>query len=144
LILSQFEGEEDRHKSYREQVQKYAKEEKQLFEDLRHGLILGSARFVEEIRKKYLPSKLDAALPQQKQLSTVFDLENFLVKAPRRLNCDIKNFVQAGRLSEADKDKRDLLLYLIWRAGHLSNAQIGNLFGISYSAVSQSQIKKDQ
>jgi len=41
-------------------------------------------------------------------------------------------------LSGTDKDKQDLLLYLIWRSGHLKNEQIDNLFGISYSAVSHS------
>jgi REP element-mobilizing transposase RayT len=138
------------YKSYREKIQKYAQEEKRLFEDLRHGLILGSTQFVEKIRKNYLPAKLDSAVPQQKQLSTTIDLESFLVKAQRKLKCDVKDFVQAGRLSGADKDKRDLLLYFIWRAGHLRNEQIGNLFGISYSAVShivrsfKAKLKKDQ
>lgn len=150
LILSQFEGEQDRHKSYREKVQEYAKEEKRLFEDLRHGLILGSRQFVEKIRKKHLPSELDAAMPQQSQLATTVDLESFMVKAERKLKCDLKDFVRAGRLSGADKDKRDLLLYFIWQAGQLRNEQIGNLFGISYSAVShivrsfKAKLKKDQ
>jgi len=150
LILSQFEGEPDRHKSYREKIQKYAQEEKRLFEDLRHGLILGSTQFVEKIRKKYLPAKLDSAVPQQKQLSTTIDLESFFVKAQRKLKCDVKDFIQAGRLSGADKDKRDLLLYFIWRTGYLRNEQIGNMFGISYSAVShtvrsvKAKLKKDQ
>jgi chromosomal replication initiation ATPase DnaA len=42
------------------------------------------------------------------------------------------------------------MLYFIWQAGQLSNKQIGNLFGISYSAVShtvrsvKTKIKKDQ
>jgi REP element-mobilizing transposase RayT len=150
LILSQFEGEQDPHKSYREKMQKYAREEKHLFEDLRHGFILGSQQFVEKIRKKHLPSKLDNAVPQQKQLSTAVDLESFLVKAQRELKCEIRDFVQASRLSGADKEKRDLLLYVIWRAGGLRNEQIGSLFDISYSAVShavsavKARIKKDQ
>ena len=75
-------------------------------------------------------------MPQQSQLATSVDLQSFLAEAERRLKCDVKDFVQAGRLSGAEKDKRDLLLYVIWQAGHLSNEQIGNLFGISYSAVS--------
>ena len=150
LILSQFEGEADRHKSYREKIQKYAQEEKRLCEDLRHGFILGSKQFVAKIYQKHLPSEPDLAVPQQKQLSTTFDIERFLVKAQRELKCDINGFVQAGRLSGADKDKRDLLLYFIWQAGHLGNKQIGNLFGISYSAVShtvrsvKAKLKKDQ
>jgi len=136
LILSQFEGEQDRHKSYRGKVQKYAKEEKGLFEDLRYGLIVGTGQFAEKIRKKYLPSKLEVAMPQQSQLATTVDLQSFLVKAERKLKCNVKDFIQAARLSGAAKEKRDLLLYFIWQAGYLRNEQIGNLFGISYSAVS--------
>ena len=41
LILSQFEGEQDRHRSYREKVQRYSREEKRLLEDSRHGFIVG-------------------------------------------------------------------------------------------------------
>jgi REP element-mobilizing transposase RayT len=150
LILSQFEGEQDRHKRYREKVQKYASEEKHTLEDLRHGLILGTKDFVENIRKQYMPSRRDSALPQQNQLVTTTDLDSFLVEAGRYLKCDVNSFVQAGRLSGAEKDKRDLLLYIIWQAGHLKNKQIGNLFGISYSAVShtvksiKAKLKKDQ
>ena len=48
LILSQFAGAQDCHRVYREKVQKYASEEKRLFEDLRNGLILGSKQFVEK------------------------------------------------------------------------------------------------
>lgn len=129
LILSQFEGEPDRHKRYREKFQKYASEEKHLLEDLRHGLILGTKDFVENIRKQYLPSRLDSALPQQNQLATNIDLDSFLFEAGRYLKCDVNKFVQAGRLSGADKDKRDLLLYISWRAGHMKNEQIGNCLG---------------
>ena len=150
LILSQFEGEPDRHASYRKKVQKYAREEKRLFENLRFGLILGSKQFVDKIRKQYLPSSPDASVPQQNQLARTFDLENFLVKAQSKLKCNVKDFVQAGRLSGTDKEKRDLLVYFIWQTGCLRNKQIGNLFGISYSAVShtvstvKAQLKKDR
>lgn len=41
LILSQF-TDDDRHKAYREKVQRYANEEKRLWEDFRHGMILGT------------------------------------------------------------------------------------------------------
>jgi putative transposase len=41
LILSHFSGEDGR-KAYREKVQAYAGEEKGLWEDFRHGVILGT------------------------------------------------------------------------------------------------------
>jgi REP element-mobilizing transposase RayT len=73
LILSQFEGE-DRHRSYRVKVQRYAKEEKRLWEDLRHGLFLGSKGFVKRIRKEFLPAKPHFAICQRS-----FKIEPFSV-----------------------------------------------------------------
>jgi REP element-mobilizing transposase RayT len=137
LILSQFEINGDRNKSYREQVQKYAKEEKRPLEDLRHGLILGSKQFAEKIRKRHLSAKPDASIPQQNQLAKGSNSSSFLNKVQRLLHkYDAQRFAQAGRLRGAEKDRRDLLLYMIWKSGQFSNEQIGQLFGLSYSAVS--------
>jgi len=137
LILSQFEKEEDCHKSYREMVQKYAREEKRLLEDLRHGLILGSKQFVEKIRKQYLPAKPDFSIPQQNKLAKGFDSNDLLDKAQRLLlKYDMQHYVKAKRLRGAEKDRRDLLVYTIWRSGKFTNDQIGRQFGLSYSAVS--------
>ena len=66
LILSHFKGKQDRHRNYREEVQQYAQEEKHLFENLRHGLILGSKQFVEKLRKQHLPAMPDGSIPQQR------------------------------------------------------------------------------
>lgn len=135
LILSQFESK-DRHEHYREKVQKYAKEEKRLWEDLRHGLFLGSKRFVEKIRKQHLPSETESAIPQQTQLTKPSDPVSILRSVEKVLQCDFQHFVQAGRISGPEKDKRDLMIYLLWKTGGFSNDQIGRLFGISYSAIS--------
>ena len=135
LILAQF-GNQDRHKRYREKVQKYAKEEKRLWEDLRHGLFLGSKRFVEKIRNQHLPSETDLSLPQQTQTAKPSDAVSMVRLAERLLKCDVQRFVEAGRVLGAEKDKRDIIIYLLWKTGGFSNDQIGRLFGISYSGVS--------
>jgi putative transposase len=138
LILDQFAGEQDRHRSYREKVQKYASEEKHLLEDLRHGLILGSKKFVEKIRKRYADIEPDSALPQQRQIVKGFNSNNYLRKGEQIFECVVENFVKAKRLSGAEKEIRDLLLYGIWKTGQLKNENIGRLFGLSYSGVSHS------
>jgi len=135
LIFSQFKSK-DRPKRYREKVQGYAKEEKRLWEDLRHGLFLGSKGFVERIRKQHLPSETESAIPQQAQTSRPSDPDSILRSAERVLNCDVRQFVKAGRVSGPEKDKRDLMIYLLWKTGSFRNDQIGRLFGVSYSAVS--------
>jgi putative transposase len=67
LILSCFEGR-DRHKAYRERVQNYAEEEGRLWEDFKHGLILGSGGFVEKIRSMRAGTAPHKEIPQQKKV----------------------------------------------------------------------------
>ncbi|MGD8522842.1 MAG: transposase [Desulfobacterales bacterium] len=137
FILSQF-NDPDRHKAYREKVQHYAKEESRLWEDFRHGMILGSKRFVEKIRKSYMPQAVDRELPQQKSLSRQIDVVPLLNKAAKILSCDLKRLQGASRISAQDKTNRDLLIYVIWETGLLTNTEIGSLFGLTYSSVSHS------
>ena len=84
------------------------------------------------------------------QISKNLNADDFLKEAEKIFNCDVARFVKAGRLSGSEKDTRDLLLYYIWRAGRLTNVQIGKEFGLSYSAVShavksiKAKLKNDQ
>jgi len=50
VILTRFLNAKDQHQAYRENMQKYAKEEHRVWEDLRHGIFVGTEKFV----KKYL------------------------------------------------------------------------------------------
>lgn len=78
----------------------------------------------------------ESAIPQQAQLTKPADPVSILRSAERILQCDVQRFVQDGRISGPEKDKRDLMIYLLWKTGSFSNDQIGRLFGISYSAIS--------
>ncbi|MFH1488852.1 MAG: transposase [Pseudomonadota bacterium] len=135
FILSQFKAK-DKHKAYREKAQRYAEEEKRLWEDLRYGMFLGSKRFVDKIRSVYLPDKPHQEIPQQKQLSRNFNLEEFIKAAATILNCDLNRFVKSVRIGPSDKADRDLLLYFAWKAGLFTNENIGEFFNLTYSAVS--------
>ncbi len=136
LILSQFGDDQDSHRGYRKKVQKYASEEKSLFEDLRHGLILGSNQFVEKLSKKYAPATPELSMPQQGQVAKIFDPKRYLRRGEQIFKCDIEHFVHTKRLSGGEKEIRDVMLYGIWRTGQIKNEQIGSLFGLSYSGVS--------
>jgi putative transposase len=137
LIWSYFKGA-DKYKQYREKVQKYAKEEKRLLEDIHHGMILGAKDFVNSIRKQFLPNVPRNDLPQQKQLAKDIKLDDLLKKSAKIVQIDLDICVQAKRLHGIDKHKRDLLVYLLWNKGLMTNEQLGRLFNISYSAVSHS------
>jgi chromosomal replication initiation ATPase DnaA len=49
----------------------------------------------------------------------------------------MKSIVTGKRVGTSQKDRRDVLLYLLWKTGRFSNKEIGSHFGLSYSAVSQ-------
>jgi REP element-mobilizing transposase RayT len=137
LILSQFAGEAE-HKHYRQKVQKYLKEEKRLREDFRHGLFLGSPRFVARIRKRYLPENHDKEIAGHRQSAASLDPGTIAARAARLLGCKVKEFKKISRVSGAQKEQRDLLVYLIWQTGLLTNEKIGAIFDLTYSSVSHS------
>jgi len=134
-IFSQFKGT-DKYKAYREKVQRYAKEEKKLLEDLRFGMIIGSKKFVNKIRNTYLPEKPHKEIPQQRDLAKHFDPVVRLKEAAKILECDLDHFRRVSRITKTERDDRDLLVFSVWKTGMLTNNEIGNLFGMTYSSVS--------
>jgi REP element-mobilizing transposase RayT len=137
LILSQFINVVDKHGAYRKHAQIYSKEEHRLWEDLRHGIFLGTPSFTEKIKKRHLPAVPHAEIPAQKKIKKSIDADAVIIKAAKILNCDPRRYRKAIRISAADKVDRDLLIYLLWQTGQLTNQQIGEKFELSYSAVSR-------
>jgi len=134
-IFSQFKGM-DKYKAYREKVQRYAKEEKKLLEDLRYGMIIGSKKFVDKIRNTYLPEKPHKEIPQQRDLAKGIDPIVRLKEAAKILDCDLDHFRRVSRITKSERDDRNLLVFSVWKTGSLTNDEIGNLFGMTYSSVS--------
>ena len=137
VILSQLVNAGERHQAYRKNAQKYATEEARLWEDLRHGFILGSRRFVETIKARYLPDAAHPEVPQQKRVAKDVDVEKVLSQAANLSGCDVEEFRRDGRVSPQRSLDRDLLLYLIRQMGNLTDNQLGGMFGLGYSAVSR-------
>jgi chromosomal replication initiation ATPase DnaA len=61
-----------------------------------------------------------------------------LKKIAKIVQLDIDKCVQAKRLHGTDKHKRDLIVYFLWNKGLVTNEKIGQLFNVSYSAISHS------
>ena len=136
IILSQFKGEEP-HKAYREKVQKYSDEETKIWENLRHGIIFGTRRYLEKIKTDYLKKESDPELPQLNRMRKDKNLEKLLKSAAKILDCDIETFRRSARISKKDVQNRDILLYYLRDTGRYTNKQIGELFGLTFSAVSR-------
>lgn len=120
VILSQFKTKE-RHRLYREKVQRYSKEEKRLWEDLRHGLYLGTREFVEDLKSTFLMNNAHAEIPQQTKVLRLNNPKSLLEKASSILGCNLTDYKRSLRISEQYRDKRDLLIYLLWETGLYKN-----------------------
>ncbi len=149
LILSQIHGT-DKHQQYRQKAQRYSDEHRRIWEDIRHGFIYGSKKFVKQIKDRYICGDPDPALPQQKSIIKDTDPVQLLSSASNLLQCDLEKVKNSPRVCEADKSKRDILLYLLWQEGKYTNLQIGALLGLTHSSVSRrvaiirKKIAKDQ
>jgi putative transposase len=128
---------ENPSKAYRIKVQNYSDEKVSIWEDVKHGLIYGGQEFIEDIKTRFLGNKKDAELPQHNSLLRTCDPELILKGASKHLGFNLEAARKAKKIGPDDKDKRDLMIYLLWRTGRLSNSAIGAYFGLTYSAVSR-------
>ncbi|MBA3037595.1 MAG: hypothetical protein FP814_14020 [Desulfobacterium sp.] len=135
-ILNQV-SQADPHKAYRIKVQHYSDEKVSFLEDLKHGLIFGSLDFITDIKARFLEDRKNIELPQNNSIFRDFDIDSLLNSTANILGLNLKSAYSSKRISADDKDKRDLLVYLLWKTGRFSNREIGNRFGLTYSAVSQ-------
>ena len=66
-----------------------------------------------------------------------YDLDSLVNTSSKNIGLEIKSVRTGKRIGAGDKDKRDLLIHMFWKTGRFSNREIGNRFGLTYSAVSQ-------
>lgn len=136
LILKQVEGK-DKHKGYREIVQKYSREERRIFEDMRHGLFFGSKGFIDRIKSAYPGKMANKEVAEKVRAGGENDPKVLLKKGAEILNCDIDEMRFSRRISQKEKEGRDLLIYVLWETGCYRAHEIGGLLGLGYSSVSK-------
>ena len=138
-IILDYLSKSDSHKAYRKKMQEYTEENQSIWEDVKHGLIYGSQDFVRKIKDQYLSKEKNNELPQHNSLFREFVPEDLFDKGAEALKLDIDLVRNSKkRLRGEEKEKRDLLIYLLWKTGQLSNQEIGRLFGLTYSMISRS------
>ncbi len=137
VILSQASAAKDRRLAYRGKVQRYSDETGCVWEDVKFGFIYGSQEFINQIKDKYRSGIFDGELPQLNRLLKEEDPGILIEKAADLLDCDIEYFRESRRLTGDDRDKRDVIVYLLWKTGRYSNQKIGESLGLTYSSVSR-------
>ena len=53
------------------------------------------------------------------------------------MECNIRALINPRRISGLDKDKRDIMIYLLWNTGLYRNNEIAKIFNLGYSSVSK-------
>ncbi|MCX5895503.1 MAG: transposase [Proteobacteria bacterium] len=136
VILSQLGGRNKRA-AYRKAVQQYAQEERRIWEDVRHGLFMGTDDFIKRIKAKHLTKEPHPEIPQQRRRKKEGELREVVRSATRVLGCEEHELTGRGRTKNKTLLHRDLIIYFLWDMGIFTNSEIGELFGLSYSAVSR-------
>ncbi|MDR4510069.1 MAG: transposase [Candidatus Brocadiaceae bacterium] len=138
VLLSQIPGK-DKNRGYRELVQDYSREEKRIWEDFRYGLLFGSKEYCNQIRSKYLTKKEpDVEIPQKRLFLREEDVNVVLERTASAMGCNISALINPKRIrSGLEKDKRDILIYVLWNTGLYRNNEIAKIFNLSYSSVSK-------
>jgi len=101
LILSRFEGN-DPHGAYRKKVQGYSGEEAKIWEDLRHGLIMGTEDFVNRIRARYVGNAVNPEIPQQGRMLKTLKADEVLQRASTVFDFDLDKWRRSRWISRKD------------------------------------------
>ncbi len=122
--------------SLRRAIAGYDEQEDRLWEDLHHGLVLGSQAVVDALRE-HLGQATDPEQPQRRQLQSSQNLEEGL----RDYACRLGLYQQQWELllrptRRTTRPERDVLIYLLWSEGRFHLAEIAKVFLIGYAAVS--------
>jgi len=92
---------------------------------------------LDKIKAGYLKKESDPELPPLNRIRKDKNLEKLLKSAAKILDCDIETFRRSARISKNDVQNRDILLYYLLDTGRYTNKKIGELFGLTFSAVSR-------
>ena len=75
--------------------------------------------------------------PKLNQFLRSYDPNEILTKAEDILGSKIVDYKKARRLREHERDKRDIIVWLLWRSESYTNRQIGEYIGLTQSSVSR-------
>jgi REP element-mobilizing transposase RayT len=124
-----------RKKFIREQ-EAYLRDDVKILENLYHGLYLGSEAFADECVRS-IRDESGREKPQARQLLRDRDLQSCAEEVLKLLGeGDAGSVLKAGRRKV--RPVRDLSIYALNRMSIYTNKEIGEVFGVGYTAVTES------
>lgn len=129
LVLGMYGG--SRRRFLRAQ-QEFFQERPKLLEELRHGLYLGSEGFSEECRER-IKEERHAEKPQARSLLRSRDLRGLAIRILEELGeKDPESMLKVRKYRHPN---RDMAIYVLYQLGVYLNKEIGEVFGVGYTAI---------
>ncbi len=132
---------QESRRGYRKLIREASGRENDFLEEIKYGMILGSDKFVEWVQRKFIDrtEKEDADLPQKKRISDDGVIEKVIEEIIHSYKIDKATLLQRKR--HIPFEARDISMYLLNTYTGLTNKAIGEMFGISISAVNKAAIR---
>ena len=107
------------------------------FEEVVHQSILGAADFVDWVRQK-LPRQGQREVPSLRKLQQDISVESIIEEVAKAGNAQVDDL--RDRKTKL-KDLRQIAMELSYRYSNCKQTEIGMIFGVDYSTVSQSRAR---
>ena len=128
-------------KEYRKLIREVSGKEEDFLDDVKYGMILGGDKFVGWVQKKFIDrnEKKDVELPQKKRISD----DGVIDVVIEEVVCNYK--IEKSRLLQRKRhvsfEARDVGMYILKVHTGLKNKAIGEIFGVSSSAVNKAALR---
>ena len=132
--LSVFGGSRRKFREALEFQLEPGRRKRSILQDLRYGMYLGTEEFAEECLKK-LKGESHKEKPQIRRMRQAKDIEEVLKKVLMGLG---KTEIESLRAKGKKRNlTRDMAIYALRQAGIFTNREIGRVFGVGYTAVTE-------
>ncbi len=132
---------QDSRKEYRKLIREVSGKEKDFLADVKYGMILGGDKFVGWVQKKFIDrkEKKDEDLPQKKRISDDGVIDRVIEEVIRNYKIEKSTLLQRKR--HISFEARDVGMYILKMYTGLKNKAIGEIFGVSLSAVNKAALR---
>ncbi len=129
--LSVFGGS---RRKFREAQESQLEQVGSVLEDLRYGMYLGTEEYAEECLRK-LEGESPREKPQIRRMLQARNIEEVLKKVLKELEqAEIDPLLATGKKRNLP---RDMAIYALRQGGIFTNQEIGRVFGVGYTAVTE-------
>ncbi|MCF6148161.1 MAG: hypothetical protein E3K37_05835 [Candidatus Kuenenia sp.] len=142
VILKEFGNDEKKSRvEYRKLIREQAGQEKKILDEVKCGLILGSEEFIGWVQKEFINrfSARDAELPQKRLVGDNGIIEKVLDEVAKYFEVEQSQLLLRKR--RVPQKDRDVCMYILKEHSGLDNKRIGEVFGVSLSAVTKAALR---